>query len=81
METLIGVFASRGRAEEAVKELIEKHIPQAAKTDSNSQQSKLDSYRMRAAMQLGLVAMERAEVYGTSLPLEKEELEKLMEKS
>jgi anti-sigma B factor antagonist len=30
METLIGVFASRERAEEAVRELIEKHVPQAA---------------------------------------------------
>ena len=50
------------------------------KTD-NSEQSMLDAYRMRAAMQLGLIALERAEVYGTSLPVEKEELEKRMEKS
>src|ERR1700683_53485 len=28
METVIGVFASRERAEEAVKELLDKHIPQ-----------------------------------------------------
>ena len=52
-----------------------------AKTDSNSQQSQLDAYRMRAAIQLGLVALERAKIFGSSLPLEREELEKLMEKS
>ena len=54
---------------------------EVTKTDSNSQQSKLDAYRMRAAMQLGLVAMERAKIFNSSLPLEREELEKLMEKS
>ena len=48
---------------------------------NNSEQSQLDAYRMRAAMQLGLVAMERAKIFGSSLPLEREELEKLMEKS
>jgi hypothetical protein len=53
---------------------------EVTKTD-NRQQSQLDAYRMRAAMQLGLVAVERAKIFRSSLPLEREELEKLMEKA
>jgi hypothetical protein len=40
-----------------------------------------DAYRIRAATQLDLGALERAKIFGSSLPLEREELEKLMEKS
>jgi len=54
---------------------------EVTKTDTNNQQSKLDAYRVRAAMQLGLIALERAKIFGTGLLVEQEELEKLMEKS
>jgi hypothetical protein len=53
---------------------------EVTKTD-NSQESMLDAYRMRAAMQLGLVAMERSRVFNTPLPLEREELDARVQKS
>jgi len=37
-------------------------------------------FAVLAATQLGLIALERAQIVGTSLPVETEELEKLMEK-
>ncbi len=41
----------------------------------------LDAYRLEAATQLGLVAMERNRVYGTELPVPQDELDQRVRKS
>jgi hypothetical protein len=46
-----------------------------------SQEDLYQQYKMRAAWQLGLCAMERAEIFNTPLPLEKEELDARVQKS
>lgn len=51
-----------------------------AGTEPPTAEQLLEQYKYRAAWQLGLVALERNEVYGTELPLSWDELNQRVQK-
>jgi len=70
METLVGVFASRERGEEAVRELIEKHVPQAAifsmvepgPTETSSEEAKFSGEAPRERPSFIVVRTDQPEI-------------------
>ena len=70
METLIGVFASRERAEETIKELLDKHVPQEVvfpmlelgPSERSSEESKFSGEALRERPSLILVQTDKQEI-------------------
>ena len=70
METLIGVFASRERAEETVKELLDKHVPQEVvfpileldPSEKSSEESKFSGEALAERPSLILVRTDQQEI-------------------
>jgi anti-sigma B factor antagonist len=70
METLIGVFASRERAEETIKELLDKHVPQEVvfpileldPSEKSSEESKFSGEALAERPSLILVRTDQKEI-------------------